>query len=175
MPIPSLEGLVTERLYFRPLTTADMPAWMPFITSPEAMRFLGRALGNDDACRQWFDRQLGRYAAGEGGLYAVVDRSTGTLLGQAGLLVQQLEGVHELEVGYHFLPEVWGRGYATEAARACMDRAFALRLAPSLISMVHTANERSARVARRNGLIWERQVTFRELPVDIFRIHTPHQ
>lgn len=170
---PTLEGLSTERLLFRRLVPADLPHWSPFVRSEEAMRFLGRGVGGDAAAQEWFDRQWARYAAGTGGLHALTDRRSGELVGQCGLLVQLVDGIRELEVGYHLLPAAWGHGYATEAAQACMRTAFAFQAATSIISIIHADNVRSAAVARRNGLQLEHRTSYRDLPVDIYRRQAP--
>jgi len=171
--LPTLAGLGTDRLRFERLGPEHQAAWLPFLRSPEATQFLILDPDDPDLCRKWFERQWDRYASGTGGLHAVLDRTTGELLGQAGLLVQVLDGRLELEVGYHFLPAVWGRGYASEAAQACRDLAFERSLAPSVISIIHTSNTRSANVARRNGMAWERNTLYRGLSVDVFRVAAP--
>ena len=79
---------------------------------------------SDDEAQAWLDRQMERYARDGFGLWAVVMKETGEVIGQCGLTYQDADGVRVVEVGYLFQRAFWHRGYATEAARACRDYAF---------------------------------------------------
>ena len=57
----------------------------------------------------------------------------------------------DVEVGWHLHPDAWGRGYATEAARSAMDRAFAGGLA-EIYAVVYPGNDRSVAVTHRLGM-----------------------
>ncbi len=127
-----VEGLVTDRLLFRRLTMEDVEVLMEFFSDAEAMKFLNLAVGDRSVCENWIGRQLSRYINGSG-MCAVLEKSTGELLGLCGLLIQEIEENTELEVGYHFIRRFWGKGYATEAARACRDLAFTATSIESLI------------------------------------------
>jgi RimJ/RimL family protein N-acetyltransferase len=72
----------------------------------------------------WVERQVNRYARHGHGLWLVLDRASGQPVGQAGLLIQNVEGVEEKEVGYLIHRPFWRRGFATEAALACRNYAF---------------------------------------------------
>jgi len=74
-------------------------------------------------------------------------RSERKLVGDCGLVIQEVDGIEELEVGYHFNRKYWGRGFATEAARACMDYAFERLGRRRVISMIRPDNAPSRRVA----------------------------
>jgi len=77
---------------------------------------------------------------------------------------QEVEGESMLEVGYHLRRDRWGHGFATEAARACMDYAFRALLAEKVVSLIRPENLPSRRVAERNGMQVEREVMFHDLP-----------
>lgn len=171
-PLPSLEGLTTERLTFRRLTDNDRGWWSGFLEHPEALRHLFMPPGDPANLETWFQRTHQRYREDGTGLMVVQDRATGSALGQCGLLVQEVDGVQELEVGYHFLPIHWGKGHATEAARACVEFAGNHGLSPSVISLIHPENVRSRAVALRNGLKFERVTTWRDHPVEVYRRST---
>lgn len=173
LPIPSLEGLATGRLRFRRITPADVDTWMSYIDSAEAVRFMGFTPGSRSDCEAMIQRSLDRYAQNGSGLNMLERRDTGEPVGQCGLLVQEVEGVTELEIGYHLLPAHWHQGYATEAAQACRDLAFRLELAPSLISLIDPGNTASQRVARRNGMVLEKHVRWRDMDIQVHRIHRP--
>ena len=69
-----------------------------------------------------------------------------------------------LEVGYHFRRDQWGQGYATEAARASMDMAFNHLHAPEVVSLIRPENTPSRRVAERNGMRAQAEVTYEGSP-----------
>lgn len=166
--------LSTERLHIRELTVNDEPAVKELTDDPEAMRFftMFRA-GDPDAASDWIQRQIKRYEEFGMGLWALIDKRSGKYVGQCGLLVQEVDGIKELEIGYNLLTRCRGNGYATEAAVACREYAFRKKLAPSIISIIHVDNTNSQRVAQRNGMVRDKQTLYRELPVYIYRIETP--
>ena len=88
----------------------------------------------------------------------LVDKKTGKMVGQCGLLIQKIEGETRLEIGYSILPQYWGKGYATEAAKKHRDFAFENNYWPNLISAVHVDNIASEKVALKNGMILEKTV-----------------
>ncbi len=92
------------------------------------------------------------------GFTPLVLKTSGDVIGDCGLVTQQIEGRPELEVGYHLRRDQWGRGYATEAAHGCMEFAFGVLHAPKVISLIRPENLPSRRVAERNGMQVEREV-----------------
>lgn len=166
-----LDGSATERLNFRLVRETDFDAWLPFFEDPASTaHWEGIPAEPQVACRQQFDRIFERYREGSGGMNALLSKKTGELLGIAGLLVQQVDGAAELEIGYSLLPGARGRGYASEAASHCRDQAFARGWAQSLISIIHVRNQPSMRVARSIGMQPEKDTLYRDNPVRIFRI-----
>ncbi len=151
-PIPSLDGLETQRLRFRKLVEADVDWWMEYIRSAEAIRFMPFTLGSRDDAAFMIQRSLDRYAADGSGLHAILRLEDGAPVGQCGLLTQIVDDEPELEIGYQLLPRYWGMGYAREAAVACRCFAQEHRLAPSVISLIDPGNARSQAVARSNGM-----------------------
>ena len=149
--------LETERLLLRRLQPGDVDAIFAVLGDPVAMQYYPRTFDRKDA-EQWVERNLRRYAEHGHGLYAVVLKASGEMIGDCGLVTQQIEGRAELEVGYHLHRDQWGHGYATEAARACMDHAFRELTVAKVISLIRPENLPSRRVAERNGMRVERQV-----------------
>src|ERR1035441_853663 len=122
MPVADLI-LETERLTLRRLHPDDADAIFAVLGDVIAMQHYPRRFARKDA-EEWIERNLRRYAEHGHGLYAVVLKASGEVIGDCGLVTQQIEGRPELEVGYHLRRDQWGHGYATEAARACLDYAF---------------------------------------------------
>ena len=152
--------LETERLLLRHISLDDTEALLKTWGSPEAMRFYERPW-NLDEMRAAIERNISRYKHDGHGLYAVVLKDSGDVAGDCGLVKQDINGTMELEVTYHMRPDLWGKGLATEAARACMNYAFERLSARRLISMIRPENIASRRVAEKNGLQMERIVFWR--------------
>ena len=85
--------------------------------------------------------------------------STGELIGDCGLIRQNVDGVDEIEIGYHARRDLWGQGYASEAAQACRDHGFANLAVGRLISLIRPENLASRRVAEKNGMTIWKEVT----------------
>ena len=153
----------TVRLILRPLTHEDVDAIFAVIGDAIAMQYYPRAFTRDDAV-EWVERNLRRYEQDAHGLWAIVLKSTNELIGDCGLSWQPVEGEQRLEVGYHLRRDYWGQGYATEAARAWMDMAFNHLHAPEVVSLIRPENMPSRRVAERNGMRAQVEVTYEGSP-----------
>jgi RimJ/RimL family protein N-acetyltransferase len=166
-----MPGVQSERLMFREVHTTDYDTWLPFYLDPESTCYWeGLPDEPEDACREQFDRIFERYQMGLGGMNALILKENRLLVGMCGLLVQQVDGIQELEVGYSILPGYRKMGYATEAARACKLFAFNNQLTPSLISIIHTENLPSQRVALNNGMHKAKVTIYNGNPVNIYRV-----
>ncbi len=76
----------------------------------------------------------------------------------------------EIEIGYRLRRDFWNRGLATEAARTVRDHGFRDLKFERVISLIHPENHASRRVAEKNGMILERETTFRSFPTFVFAI-----
>lgn len=143
--------LVTERLALRRMTEADFPALCEMLYDPQVMKAYEGPFSEGEA-REWLNRQIARYAQWGFGLWAVVLRANGKMIGQCGVTWQATPQGDALEVGYLFSREYWHQGYATEAARASRDYAFEQLGAREICSIIRDTNAASQAVARRNGM-----------------------
>lgn len=164
--------LQSSRLTTRFVTQDDVSVWLEYCHDPVATKFTAVPGKTPDELAQFFiDRALARYEAGEYGLQALISKETGEFIGQCGLIKQQVNGIDEVEVGYHLLPRHWGKGYAIEAARLFRDYGFEHNVADSIISIIDPQNFPSKKVALRNGMALESANTpFRDAEYNIFRI-----
>ena len=154
----------TERLVLRELTLDDVDAIFAIVGDPETMKYYPRRFSRDDAA-DWVNRNLERYRRDGFSLYAVsLKTDSSEVIGDCGLIRQDVEGESMIEVAYHFRRDCWGKGYATEAAKSCMAYAFEQLDAPKVVSLIRAENVPSRRVAERNGMTIERQVMFHDLP-----------
>ena len=168
-----LDGQETERLKFRLLRQTDFDSWVELFNDSDAGSFLGMQDIDSpiDQCKEWFKRSEQRYKKDLGGMNVLIDKSNKNFIGQCRLLIQDVDGQKELEVGYSIIPSFWNQGYATEAARKCRNYAFENDFTDTLISIIHIDNIRSERVALKNGMIKTKQTEFRKMPVNIYRIN----
>ncbi len=169
----TLSGEETQRLKFRLLQRNDYTEWMPLFNDKDTPRFLGMGhlATSKEQCDLWFDKSLARHENGTGAMNVLVDKQTGKMIGQCGLLVQEVEGATLMEIGYAILPLYSGKGYASEAAKKCRDHAFTHGYANELYSIIHTENHGSIKVAEHNGMrIFKTLPDYRGMPVYLYRI-----
>ncbi|HMB62997.1 MAG TPA: GNAT family N-acetyltransferase [Eudoraea sp.] len=166
-----LTGQETENLHFRKIERSDFQSWLPFHEDPGSTHYWqGIPADPIAACEEQFARIFERYEKGLGGMNALILKSGKKLVGLCGLLVQSVDGITELEIGYSILPEYRRHGFATEAAIKCKEIAFAEKFSPSLISIIHVANLPSKKVARNNGMHLDKTTVYRNNPVAIYRV-----
>lgn len=141
--------LQTERVCLRHFAPDDEAAMYEVFADPYARRFYPRMIERAEVGR-WIEWNLCNYAEHGFGLWALeLADAPGVLIGDCGLTYQDVEGERELEIGYHVHAAHRRRGYATEAARACLDHAFAVVGVDLVCSIVRPANLASRAVAAR--------------------------
>ncbi|HEX6333249.1 MAG TPA: GNAT family N-acetyltransferase [Flavisolibacter sp.] len=165
------DGLQSERLRTRFLGPGDVIPWSEFFRDEEALEFFPMIEGNtpEEKSQWWIDRQMARYRENRFGLQALHHRETNELIGQCGLLLQVVDGVEEVEVGYDILRPYRCQGYAAEAAKLFIDKAFQ-NLADSVISLIDPRNIPSQRVAGKNGLSKEKLTIWSDCLLFVYRI-----
>lgn len=142
----------TERLLLRKMTQSDYHDLCKILQDNEVMYAYEGAF-NDEETQNWLDKQLVRYETDGVGLYAVILRQNGEMIGQCGLTMQDIPGRRVLEIGYLFQKEYWHNGYATEAARACREYAFKTLGTEEVFSIIRDSNIASQNVAKRCGMV----------------------
>src|SRR4051812_1410634 len=103
------------------------------------------------------------------GMWMLRDLQSSEVIGRAILRHLDVEGVDEVEVGYGLMPEYWGRGLATEIARACVTIGFEQLGLQSLVAITTAANLGSQHVLQKAGLTYERDIVHAGLPHLLFR------
>ena len=148
--------LETSRLVLREMTWEDFPAICAILQDEETMYAYEHAFSDEEA-ENWVGRQLERYQTGGIGLWAVVLKETGAVIGQCGLTWQPVPEEYApsgqaMEIGYLFNRNYWHQGYALEAAAGCKTYAFEVLKEPRICSIIRDNNLASIHVAERNGL-----------------------
>jgi RimJ/RimL family protein N-acetyltransferase len=149
--VASLEApaLATERLTLRMLHESDYEEYYELHKDPEVTRYTVRAqLNRMDAWRH-LAMVVGHWHLRGFGMWGVFEKETGRLAGRVGFY--QPDGWPDFELGWTFGRAFWGKGYATEAARRCVEFAFEEMGRDHLISLIDPANVASIRVAERIG------------------------
>ncbi len=144
--------LVSERLELRRFTAADLEPLLDVFGDPEVMRYVGeqRRPLRADGVRALVAASDAHWDEHGFGLLAIVERSSGRLVGEAGL--QFLEAGPDIELGYTLARAAWGRGYATEAARAVLLWGFARLRLHRVLAVVDPANAASLHVLDKLGM-----------------------
>ena len=170
-----IEGYVleTERLVLREMTDEDFPALCRILQDEKTMYAYEGAFSDEEA-KNWLNRMKERYANDGFGLWAVVLRESGEMIGQCGITMQNVEGTMEPEIGYLFQRAFWHHGYAAEAAIGCREYAFRTLGLPGICSIIRDTNIASQNVAKRNGMTVKEQFVkhYRgvDMPHYVFRI-----
>ena len=150
--------LRTKRLTLRRFMQTDDRALARVFADPEVMRF-GDGVRSSEWIRDWIERCLHDYQERGWGPFAVIENASGNLIGYCGLFhIPDINGRPEIEIGYRFARESWGRGYATEAVLAVREFAFRSLGLTRLIAMIDPDNTASIRVAEKAGMRYEQDV-----------------
>jgi ribosomal-protein-alanine N-acetyltransferase len=166
--------LETPRLRLRPFTLDDLGAHASLYADPEITRWLSDGPWHGDAARERSERAVRRFvshwSACGYGVWAVEERATGRFLGQCGL--NTLPG-GEVEILWAIAREAWGRGLASEAARAALDYAFGVVGLERVIALARPQNGPSRRIMVKLGMRWEKDVEAFGAPAVYYAIERP--
>jgi RimJ/RimL family protein N-acetyltransferase len=145
-----LDGLrlETPRLLLRPLQPGDLTPWTQMLQDPETCRFIGGVQPPSLAWRT-FMTMFGAWRAEGFAMFSVLERDSGRWVGRCGPWSPL--GWPGTEVGYSFLRDTWGRGYATEAATAAIDWSLETLGWTDVIQTIEPDNIGSRRVAEKLG------------------------
>jgi ribosomal-protein-alanine N-acetyltransferase len=164
-----MSTISTARLRLRPFTLDDGPAHTQRYSDADVMRYMPRGrltpAQAQEASQTVLQQFINHWAERGFGVWAVVDQATGTLLGQCGL--RFLEAVGEVEILYLLARPAWGRGLATEAARAAVTFGFEELRLERIIAFVKPDNIASRRVLEKLGMEYQG-------PKHIFNIDTAY-
>ena len=161
--------LQTERLILRSFREEDVDVMAELFANPDFMRF---SLGvSPNANRlSLLSRKLWAGIARVCRRSLPLSRAANTaVIGYCGFH-HHPEVPGEVEIGYRLHPDYWNRGLITEAARAVRDHGFADLKLPRVISLIHPENIPSRRVAEKNGMKVEKEITFRGFPTLVYAI-----
>ena len=164
--VPVIE---TERLFLRVQTKEDFPAFAAMWADPVVTRYIGGApLTEEDAWAK-FMRIAGHWALLGFGFWGIFERESGRRIGEAGILdvkrdiAPSFHGVPE--IGWGLLPEMHGKGYATEAVQAILGWAENHFGKVRMVCIIHPDNAPSLAVAARTGFREQTRSTYKGEPI----------
>jgi RimJ/RimL family protein N-acetyltransferase len=160
--------LETARLTLRRLTAADVDNLVALDGDPAVMRYLsgGTPTPRDVIAREILPRFLGYYERYDGyGVWAAIEKASGDFLGWFSFHPHDDGNPGEVALGYRLRRVAWGKGYATEGARALIRKGFTELGAVRVLATTYQDNLASRRVMEKAGLTLAR--TFRLTPTDL--------
>ena len=159
----------TPRLLLRPMRAEDAEPLLGVFSNPVVMAAFGVPPFGQPEMERWVRRNLEHQERYGYGLFTVILRETGQVIGDCGLEVMDDEGDEpEVELGYDLCSDHWGRGLATEAATGVRDYAFDTLGLRGLISLIRAGNEASRRVAEKIGMKLHSEFERGEVPYWVF-------
>jgi [ribosomal protein S5]-alanine N-acetyltransferase len=153
----SSSQLETKRLLLRPMSETDLDALLLIFTDPKVMAAFNHPPFTREQMQRWLNRNLEHQHEFGYGLFSVLLKESGELIGDCGL--ERMEDQGAAELGYDFRSDFWNQGYATEAACAVRDYAFSDLKLPGLISLIRVGNLSSRRVAEKVGMALAEEIT----------------
>ncbi len=153
----------TPRLVLRSMQPSDLDALLLIFTDAKVMASFGGELFTRGQMERWLERNLQHQAEFGYGLFSIIDKVTGLLIGDCGLEQMEVEGARAAELGYDLRSDYWNQGLATEAAIAVRDYAFNVLQLPRLISLIRVGNIASKRVAEKVGMELAAEITRYEI------------
>jgi len=144
--------LETERLLLRPFLTKDISPAYQMNLDPKVSQYTGDGgvLSRSELERRIKEDVMGDYLKHGYGRLAVIWKENQEFIGFAGL--KYLEDMQEVDLGYRFRSNYWGKGIATEAGKACLELGFSKLRLEKIIAMILPANVRSERVLEKLGM-----------------------
>lgn len=143
----------TTRLILRPMRREDVDAFLCVFTDPRVMASFGGTLFNRLQMEQWVERNLEHQDRYGYGLFTVILRESGPIIGDCGLEHLSDYDPGEAELGYDIRSDHWRHGFATEAATLGRDYAFHGLGLHRLVSLIRQGNDASRRVAEKTGVL----------------------
>ena len=162
----------SERLSLRAFCATDVEMIFRLHNDPKVMRYMPEKArkGIDRTTAEAFVSRALAYPEKHPGLgfWVTIERATGNPMGWACLKL--LDQTQEVEIGYRYLPEFWGKGYGTEISRRVMAYGFESLALPRIVGITQHGNLASQRVLEKIGLIYEKDAQFYDSDVRYYAL-----
>ncbi|SFK61619.1 Protein N-acetyltransferase, RimJ/RimL family [Halobacillus dabanensis] len=160
----------TQRLKFRKYNDEDFDYLFSLLSDPEMVRFIGDGNTKDAKSTTNFLKWIySTYDVGpDMGLMVLENKKDNTRIGHAGLVPQTVDGAEEIEIGYWVSREHWGKGYATEAAKALKNYGLIDLGENRLVSLIQPNNMPSKKVANKIGMDFDKEIVLGDQKVHVY-------
>lgn len=160
----------TERLLIREFTLEDVPDCFLIYSRPEVQQFLKNVpVQSHEEMQQRLEPVINRDRGQPYGVWAAVHKVDGRVIGSC--ILKPLPGDSRVEVGWHYHPDYWGQGFASEGGRGALKYGFETRGLDEVFAILLPGNERSRNVAKRIGMTFvETTRQFHDLDLELHRI-----
>ena len=150
----------TDRLLLRLYNDNDIDFLESMLTNPNVVRYIGNGqIRDEEGIQNFLGWIYSMYSRNHNyGLKIIVEKGSNKRIGHAGLVPQMINGKEEIEIGYWISEEYWGRGFATEAARALSDFGKNQLQIGKLIALIQKGNSASQRVAEKISMKIEKEL-----------------
>ncbi|MEO6048647.1 MAG: GNAT family N-acetyltransferase [Candidatus Kapaibacterium sp.] len=141
----------TERIILRPYTPDDINDFHAIVSDPVTMEFYPAPFSREKSIA-WIERSIASYAKHGFGRWPIIEKASGGIIGDCGIIHSTLDGREVIDLGYIFSHHVHGKGYATEAATAVRDHALETLNIPVIHANMARDHHASSRVAEKIGM-----------------------
>ena len=166
-----MQILETPRLVLRYFTIRDLEALVPILGDPQVMKFSIMGVHDRQLIRIFIEQRLLSYLEPGFGLYALIHKQNGELVGYCGFFVQKIDDHKEVEIGYRLATKYWGQGLATEATQAVCQYGRKKFNFKRFVCLIEPANRRSIRVATKLGMALEKKIIYYNKKVNFYSLN----
>ncbi len=164
--------LRTPRVELREFNRRDLDVLADMMADEDQMSLYPRPRTRDES-EAWLERNLALYRDRGYGFWLMEQKIGGDFLGYCGIRPVVIEGLEEIEMGWHTRKFYWNRGLASEAAAACQALAFARFGISRLVATIDPANGRSLRVAQKIGMQAEKKTVLGDWACVVYSAERP--
>ena len=147
----------TKRQYLMELSDRNLPDLRSMMQNEQVMYAWEGALSESEI-QEWYEKQLFSYEDKKYGSWAAILKKNMKFAGYCGFTRENIEGLEVLGLAYMYQPEYWHKGYASEAAKSCVNYAFEVLGHSEIFSVVRDNNFSSMNVAIRTGMTAKQRI-----------------
>lgn len=168
-PLDSIQSLRTDRLLLDRMRLEDADDMVAMQQDDRFVEAFGHR-STSEHVRGFVTRSVANWERLGFGLWTLRDRETGVFVGRGGIRPVTIDDADEVELGYAFLPDWWGRGLATEMSRTALEVGFELLRLTNIVAFTMPTNVRSRHVMEKLGFTFERDFVWADMPHVLYRL-----
>jgi [ribosomal protein S5]-alanine N-acetyltransferase len=160
----------TSRLILREFQREDYRELASILAKTNVMRFSLNGCLTVSQTQEKIAGFIDSYSRYGFGKWAVILKEDKQLIGYCGIAVEEIDEKKETELGYRLNDKYWGKGLATEAAKATLQYGFKELKLPYILAIVESANKASIRVLKKLGMAYKKPTIFRGLEMKVYQL-----